>query len=198
MAKLNTDLLRDVGIPKKFWELGKDTYPGDPRCLKQAEHYVLNFNDAIAKGVGLRFSGPTKSYRTFLATYVMKCLLIRGASTRYFSLDNLYELYVGSDDEAAGQGFLSNFKADLIVLDNLTIAPNKATKNALLKVITFRADNGLPFIVCTSLTDEELCDEYGDRIGEHIANDLLEVECIANDEAIAQLRGRKEKFRLGM
>jgi DNA replication protein DnaC len=177
--KINSDLLKDANIPKRFWKLGRDTYFGDAKALKRVEHYVKNFDEAHEKGVGLLFVGPSQSCKTFLASYVLKCLLAVGLQVAYYSLDELFELYISGD--SAGDNFLSKFReVNCVVIDNIGVSDKdkRGRRNALERVISFRSDNGLPYIICTDLDDHKsIRENWGEKIAHCLVNDLVEVEC---------------------
>lgn len=191
---LNADLLKDANIPKKFWQLGRDTYIGDKDSLMRVEKYVMKFESAYGDGVGLLLSGPTQSCKTFLATYALKCLLKRGMQVAYFSMDELFELYIGGD--SAGDNFLVKFREPhCVVIDGVgvTDVAKKGKRNALEKVITLRSDNGSPYIICTDLEDNEAIREnYGEKIAACVDSDLVEIECIASPELMKAKRNEKK------
>lgn len=193
-AKVNLDLLKDANIPRKFWKLGRKTYFGDDAALRKTEKYIKGFEDAHAEGVGLLFVGPSQSCKTFLATYVLKNLLAKGLQASYFSMDELFELYVGGD--SAGENFLSRFReVDCVVIDNVGVTDTlkKGKRNALEKVVSFRSDNGLPYIICTDLEDEQaFAENYGDKVSNCFQSDLVEIACSCSHEMVRARRNEKK------
>jgi DNA replication protein DnaC len=196
-TKLSCDLLKDANIPKQFWKFGRDTYVGDKSALKRVEKYVANFESAYEKGIGLLLKGPTQSCKTFLATYVLKSIMANGTGDQvyYLSTDELFELYISGD--SAGENFLSRFReTHCVVIDNVGITDKAklGKRNALEKVVSFRADQGLPYIICTDLRDQqEIAENYGEKIAHHFNHDLVEVECSCSQELI---RAKRQEAKL--
>jgi DNA replication protein DnaC len=193
IRKLNKDLLKDAAIPKKFWPLGAKTYFGDHAALQKADNYVSKFSKAYSEGVGLFVTGAPYTLKTFLLTYILKCLMHEGYSTLYCTLDELYEYYM--QEESAGAGFLARFKSpECIVLDNVNAPFGKGVRNALIKVVTFRSDNGLPYLIGSTLNNDEIKNLYGDRIAVHFDSDLYEVPCSVDPEILRTVLEKKKEF----
>src|SRR5688572_30449175 len=192
---LNTDLLQDVKIPKKFWELGKDTFPGQKDVMAQADHYVLNFgHEKNNHVVGLLFVGPSKSFKTFLATYILKCLLVRGVSVKYFTAESLTDAYLLREEV----NMITQLRTcHCVVIDNLGLCFNKSMRNAVEKAIRFLSDNLIHYVVCTTLEDEfELSGQYGQIASHHLMSELIRVECNRTANKKSHFELQQEKKRL--
>jgi DNA replication protein DnaC len=189
-TQLNVDSLKDANIPKKFWKLNRSTYFGDADALTRTEKYVKGFANAHSNGVGLIYRGPAQSCKTFLATYVLRNLLAQGLNVAYYSMDELFELYVSGD--SAGANFLSRFKeAHCVVIDNVGVSDKDkmGKRNALVKVITSRSDAGLPYVICTDLKDyDAIRENYGDKIEACFKSDLVLIDCSCSAELIRAKR----------
>lgn len=156
--ELSKALLKDSRIPTKFWEMGTDTYLGSKRALNACKHYL----SVKGKPPGLMFIGKASSCKTFLATYVLKCLMAQGKIVAYYTTDDLCDAYFARLDTSATTTFRERILApDFICFDNVNAPVGRGHKIALLRAVRLRSDEGLPYFVCTRFDDETLLSLYG-------------------------------------
>jgi hypothetical protein len=193
---VSMDLLEETKIPKKFWGLGADTYIGQKDVLEQADHYIRKFGhrNKTLSIVGILFVGPPNSFKTFLSTYVLKCLMIRGVSVKYFTAESLTDAYLLREEVNMITQLRSNH---CVVIDNLGLCFNKSMRNAVEKAVRFLSDNLIHYIVCTTLEDDfEIAGQYGQVVASHFSSELIRVECNlpANGKSHFELEREKERM----
>lgn len=160
--ELNTDALIEARIPKRFWTLGADTFPGEPKILAQVSKYVKT-QLSIRNGAGLRFEGPPQSGKTFLATYALKLLMAHGMSATYFSLEDLADAYFSRLDASTDSFRNRVLQADVACFDNVGMTGNAGFAIALLRAVRLRSDELKPYFICTAFSPLQLLDVYGVR-----------------------------------
>lgn len=183
---INTDLLKEASIPKKYWSMGMDTFPGSKESLEQTNHYIRNFGAQTGfQRVGLLFIGPPNSCKTFLATYTLKCLMVKGASCKYFTTESLTEAYLGKHEV----NMLTQLKdCNCVVIDNLGVCFNRAMRNAVEKAIRYLSDNLVAYLVCSVIEDMfDLSGQYGEVIASHLETDLIRVDCLPQQKSHFEL-----------
>lgn len=155
---LQKSLLRDARIPAKFWNLGTNTYLGCSQALKACKHYL----DTDGANVpGLLFNGKAASCKTFLATYVLKCLMARGKIAAYYTTDDLCDAYFARLDSSTTSFRERILAPDFVCFDNVNAPVGRGHKIALLRAVRLRSDEGMPYFVCTRFDDETLLSLYG-------------------------------------
>lgn len=155
MASLDKATLDVMELPLKFHKLNSKTYPFNPAFLKSVESYAESFPE---DGRGLKIVGPPSSSKTFLACHVLKYIAMKHRLVgTYFSMADLIETYFHG---AYGE-FKRRIKAPpILVIDNVNAPRHEGQKNALLRALRIRSDDGAPFILVTSLRDELFEDCY--------------------------------------
>lgn len=180
--QLNQESLEEARLPRAFWALGADTYFGSHLALKSVEKYIRQCDLALANGgVGLFLIGPPSSLKTFLLTFALKCLLAKGHSVRYTTLEEVTDLYF-QRNEVSLESELSHDR--FVAVDNLGEVINKAAPNALRRLLRRRSDDGL----CTLLASDLLSDDFKRQycaVQELIAGQCIEVPCSAKSFKVA-------------
>ncbi|MGN0180393.1 MAG: ATP-binding protein [Monoglobaceae bacterium] len=121
-----------------------------------ARNYVKNFPEMREKGKGLLFYGKVGRGKTFIAACIANALLDKGYPvymTNFASLTNTINgMYEGKQEYIDG---LSKFS--LLIIDDLAAERDTEYMNEVVhNVIDSRCRSGLPMIVTTNLTGEEL------------------------------------------
>ncbi len=185
--QLTQEALEDARLPKAFWPLGSDTYFGNRLALKQSEHYIRKHAEALASGTGLLLIGPPSSLKTFLLTYILRCLLAKGHSVRYTTLDELVDLYFQREGASIGSELCTD---RFVAVDNLSEVINKAAPNALKALFRRRRDNGLCTLFATDLEDAEFTRQYG-PVAESVEESSLKIHCSSKSFQLAERRDRR-------
>lgn len=172
---LNSELLTEAYIPKAYWSLGHKTYKGSPEALEKIHTYIRKESFAHSHGVGLLIRGPAESYKTFLLTYVLKCLLAKGRDVSYFKAKTIVD-----SNFKESHTFDSTFAFyDFIGVDDLCVPPNKGEADAFLRLVKLRKDEGRPMLVATTFTEAEFAHFYGETVASFFRNYTTTVETTA-------------------
>jgi hypothetical protein len=188
---LNKDLLEAIGIPKKFWALGRDTYFGNQNALRVVEEYIVNFTPEI--NFGLLFRGLSCTLKTFLLTYTLKCLTSNALTNSaypalYATLPQITNCYFNRAE------FYYSLKTAFIAgIDELEFTSNEGEKQVLERLLQTRSDWGLPTLIATSLDAAKIQAIYGQRSNILIRNNFKEVRCSVDSD---RLKNALEKRRL--
>ena len=144
---------------------GEDCYLAMKKVYNGAVHYASNFTKASPS---LLFCGKSGLGKTHLSLAIAKKVIESGYDVIYDSIINLLgqvekEHFGRSESETDTLSLL--LEADLLILDDLgtefTTAFNVST---VYNIINTRLNRGLPTIISTNLTYQELCQTYEKRI----------------------------------
>lgn len=171
---LNVDLLRDSGIPKPYFNLGSDTYQGNREALKKIEKYVKKSFEALNERIGIFISGPRHTYKTFLATYALKCLLSQGYVASYTSLDKLTFKFFEKGQSSLFSSFVE--EPDFLVIDNCDASGDKGDALALETAIRLRKDEGNPIFIVSNLRLEAFEKRYREEAYDYVKNRTYQID----------------------
>lgn len=155
---IRAEMLRDSGFPDA--EMKKWTFDRDDRSNEKisniAHKYVENFAEMMKRGKGLLFFGSVGTGKTFISACIANALIDEGYPclvTNFARLVNkLSGMYEGKQDYIDS---LNNY--DLIVIDDLASERDTEYMGEIVQnIIDSRYRSGLPLIVTTNLTSEEL------------------------------------------
>lgn len=150
--------MRRVGFPDD--EMQNWTFDKDDRANEHitgvALKYVENFKIMRESGKGLVFYGTVGTGKTFAAACIANALIDKGYSclvTNFARLINTISgMYDGKQEYIDG---LNRFS--LLVIDDLATEADTEYRNEIVyNVIDSRTRAGLPFIITTNLTAQEL------------------------------------------
>lgn len=127
----------------------------NPALSDACLNYCLNFHDLREKGKGLLFFGPPGTGKTFLAVSIANQLIDDGYRCYVTNFPRLCNQLAALRDRQAGIDDLNGY--DLLVIDDLASERNTEYMNELVwNVIDTRYRAGLPVIITTNLTSDEL------------------------------------------
>jgi DNA replication protein DnaC len=128
----------------------------NPKISAVGLNYVENFKEMRENGKGLLFFGSVGTGKTFIAAAIANALIDKGYNclvTNFARLVNTIQgMYAGKQEYIDS---LNNF--DLLIIDDLAAERDTEYMNEIVQMIVdnrYRA--GLPLIVTTNLTSEEL------------------------------------------
>jgi DNA replication protein DnaC len=192
---LNTDILTESGIPEKFWNYGADTYLGSTDALLTSNLYVRGCERMLSSNMGLMFIGEHQSCKTFLLTYVLKCLLAKGHSVRYITLKHLTDLMIGAVEERERSFRVVSTDAQFLGVDCLEDDATKGEIDCFERLVTIRSDKGLPLLIASDLPSREFKNIFGNKTYRRLDNMTMEIRCELTGHALKQ---RKEKILKGL
>jgi len=149
---------RDIAFPEadmKNWTFAADD-GGNGNVTKIALNYVEHFREMQERGKGLLFYGNVGTGKTFIAAAIVNALIDRDYSCLMTSFPRLINtisgMYAGKQDYLDG---LNDF--DLLVIDDLAAERDTEYVNEVVQqVIDSRYRSGLPTIITTNLTADEI------------------------------------------
>ena len=150
--------LRVMGFPESdmsTWTFAKDDRSNE-KLSKIAENYVNHFDEMKERGKGLLFYGSVGTGKTFISACIANALIDQGIPclvTNFARLTNTISgMYDGKQEYIDG---LNRFK--LLVIDDLATERDTEYMNEIVwNIIDARYRSGLPLIITTNLTADEI------------------------------------------
>lgn len=158
---LSRDVLAETGIPRKFWPYDLRHFSGSDSAVKACSKYIRKSKIAFQNGVHLFLTGNVNSGKTFLGTFILKCILVKGHSVKYTTLVDISRDYVGDGETRHSLRKLYLDSADFLFIDDVVTEPNKAEKNGLERVLKLRLTAGAPTIIASCFCGAETQLGYG-------------------------------------
>lgn len=134
--------------------------------LAAAKNYVKNFANASEN---LLLIGPTGTGKTHISTAIAGALIHNGYDVIYDSTQNIISDFE-ADRFRSGYGSYESrsekyLECRLLIIDDLgTEFTNQFTVSTLYNLLNTRQNKGLPTVISTNLSPEELAKKYEDRI----------------------------------
>lgn len=150
--------MRRVGFPDEemqYWTFDRDDGAND-HVMKIARNYVANFDEMRENGKGLLLYGNVGTGKTFAAVCVANALIDKGFPCMVTSLSRIINTITGmyADKQQYIDG-LNRFA--FLVFDDLATEADTDYRNEIVyNIIDSRYRAGLPFIVTTNLTGQEM------------------------------------------
>lgn len=149
-----------------------------------ARNYADNFKLMLEKHKGLCFLGPVGTGKTFYAACIANALLDKGYPVKMLDFDRIRNTLQSTFD--GRQEYLDSFhRCPLLILDDLGMeSKSEYMQEIVYSVIDARYKSGLPLIVTTNLTSEQLKnpkDITSQRIYSRILEMCLPVVVTGND-----------------
>ena len=130
--------------------------PESGAVIEAAKNYVADFENMMQEGKGLLFFGKVGTGKTYAAACIANALIEKGYAallTDFATISRTAQgMYHGK------QEYYDSFnRFPLLILDDLTTERNtEFMDEVVFSVINSRSNSGLPLIVTTNLTSEEL------------------------------------------
>lgn len=142
--------IRDRMLEKNF------ANADNSKLIQIAKNYVNNFPKFLKEGKGLLICGGTGSGKSYMSTCICNALLEKGYPCYFTSFGRLRNKIAGMYE--GKQEFIDSLnKYSLLVLDDLGAESNTDYMFEIIhNIIDCRVNAGLPTIVTTNLTKQEL------------------------------------------
>ena len=139
----------------KNWTFARDD-GASPKYTAIMKRYVEHFGECRAKGQGLLLYGSCGSGKTYAAAAVANALIEEGIPCLVSNFDRLFDKLTAPKAQRTMEVEDLN-KFELLVLDDLDAeADNKYTENMIFRIVDSRYRAGLPMIITTNLTKQDL------------------------------------------
>ncbi len=169
----------------RFEEFSLEFYEGKDRATMEN---VLNICKKYARGFScnsdsLLFYGGTGLSKTFMSSAIASQVINNGFSVTYDSFSNYVRLL---ENERFGRSDTHTMSllisADLVILDDLGSEMYSPFGEAsLYEIINTRINYGLPTIVSTNLSFDELEKKYNERIYSRLCCTFIPIEFVGRD-----------------
>lgn len=176
------DILRVAGL---IGPLGDQTFENwDPslvvaparRMMIKIHKYCLEYATDVAKGRakrGLILMGGVGLGKTFMCAAIAHLVASHFKPVAYFTMSEFMELARRARYERDGGELLQMYhrvqESAFIVLDDVgQERVTDFTAEELFSVVNFRVNRGLPMIISTNKTPQELDERYGERVASRL------------------------------
>lgn len=165
---------------------------------KVARRYADNFDEFRKSGKGLVFYGDVGTGKTFAAACIANALIDKGIPVLMTSFPRIANTVQGMT--AGRQEYYDSFQSyQLLILDDLAAErKTEYMQEIVYNVVDARCSSGLPMIVTSNITAQELKNP-GDEISERIFSRLLKcchpIEFTGPDRRKQQLRNDFENTK---
>lgn len=188
--------LRRAGFPEsdmENWTFAKDD-ESNPKISKVARNYLENFDLMRQDGKGLLFFGTVGTGKTFAAACIANGLIDRGVPVLMTKFSDIAE---GIFHNKFSYQDLNKYP--LLILDDLAAErKTEYMQEIVYNVIDSRYRAGLPLIVTTNLTAEQLknpADVTNQRTFSRLFEMCFPVEVSGADRRREKLRGDFDKYK---
>lgn len=187
---------RREAFPKA--DMSRCTFDNDDKSNEKvstvARNYADNFKTMLEKSMGLVFFGPVGTGKTFYAACIANALLDKGYPVKMLDFDRIRNTLQSSWE--GRQEYLDSFhRCPLLILDDLGMeSKSEYMQEIVFSVVDARCKAGLPLIVTTNLTSEQLKnpkDITSERIYSRVLKMCLPVKVEGKDKRREEL---KENF----
>lgn len=176
------DILQSSGL---VGPLGEQTFDAwDPLLVPERDRpvmikthqYCYAYAQEVAAGKadrGLLILGGVGLGKTFMCAAITHLVASFRKPVAYFTMADMMDFARRTKFDREGgdslQAYLRVLESALIVIDDLgQERVTDFTAEELFSVINFRINRGLPFVISTNLTPDELDDRYGERIASRL------------------------------
>lgn len=185
-----------ANIGREYHDICLDDFAGDDAStvVAAASTFIEKFDDNMHYGLGLTFSGPFGTGKTFAMICVLKELIKRGVKVYFITFDELINIWGKSwqDDQAKNMLERKLKAAQVLGLDELHTDKRNVggfLSAGLDSVIRHRTANLLPTLITTNMKPEQELDQFG-RVYSLLAAKNTRVRTNGHDRRMREVRVR--------
>lgn len=173
------------------WDFNK----GNTGLYKIGIKYCENFKKAKEEGLGLLLYGNPGNGKTYLSNSIANNLLLRYVTVISVSINALLQriqkTYNSYGKEGEDQIIMSLSNADLLIIDDLGTEQNTEwSKTKIYNIIDSRYRNGLPVIVSTNKSIDDLKEIYEERTVDRLFE--MCTPYLVSGESIRKVKAREK------
>jgi DNA replication protein DnaC len=174
---------------------GEDTSSVVPLC----ESYLKKFEDNFHYGVGITFSGPVGTGKTFAMSSVLKELVKQGRKVHFVTFEELIDVWGSSwHDEKSKKRLQDTLKrAEVLGIDEVRTDPRNGSgflANGFDSVIRHRTSNLLPTLITTNMNKSAELGEFF-KVYSLLSARNERVETKGHDRRMREIRQRTFDLR---
>lgn len=168
----------------------------NPKITTVAKEYADNFDKMKEKCMGLLFFGETGVGKSYISACIANALLDKDIPVRMTNFERISNELWDAKDKQGYMDMLNRF--DLLVLDDL--AAEKSTEymdGIVFNIIDSRLRAGLPIVVTTNLTRQELqstSDMRKKRIYSRLFECCIPQEVVGSDRRRGMVAENREQY----
>ena len=152
------DSMRKMGFPDaemQNWTFKLDDEANE-KISQVAHNYVKNFDEMYKRGKGILFFGSVGTGKTFMSACIANALIDEGRACLVTNFARLVNTLAGMYEDK--QDYIDSLnRFDLLVIDDLASERDTEYMGEIVQnIIDSRYRAGLPLIITTNLTSEEL------------------------------------------
>ena len=189
-----------ANIGREYHDICLEDFEGEDsdKVVPAVREYIDQFDNNFHFGLGLTFSGPVGTGKTFAMTCVLKELIKQGRDAYLTTFEELINVWGKSwHDDLAKRLLEQKLKSvEVLGLDELrTDARNSGgfLQNGLDSVIRHRTSNLLPTLVTTNMTREEEIKEFG-KVYSLLAAKNTRIATHGHDRRMLEVRQRSHEL----
>lgn len=178
---------------QSFDSFSLDYYKNDPEAYARMKHNLETTRDfaehfSADTHASLLFLGGTGLGKTHLSSAIAKAVIDRGFDVLYDSAMHIFSAFESARFHGGADHTDRYLTVELLILDDLgTELGGNFTVSCLYDIINTRLVRGLPTVVSTNLTIEELADRYGERITSRFIGDYTPLIFCGKDVRIEKM-----------
>lgn len=146
---------RHITLPGSLRHTFADDDAKDPKVSRLCHRYAEQWDKMLSENIGLLFYGSVGTGKSFYASCIVNALRERQVFATVTSFSRLLNILQDTKDRQAFIDGLSVYK--LLVLDDLNAERDTSyAAEQMLNIVESRSNSGLPIIVTTNMSLEQL------------------------------------------
>lgn len=189
-----------ANIGREYHDICLKDFEGEDasKVVPVVRDYLDAFGNNFHFGLGLTFTGPYGTGKTFAMTCVLKELVKQGRETYFTTFEQLINVWGDSWHDAEAKRLLEKRlkTAEVLGLDELRTDPRNAggfLANGLDSVIRYRTANLLPTLVTTNMSSDFEKSEFA-KVYSLLAAKNTRVETHGHDRRMQEVRNRNHEL----